>query len=457
VTLRAPAAVLALTALASAAGAAGAPGHGTDVHGTDVHGLTRAAAAAAVASGALPQAAVQAQAASWCGAPSQTDLVPNAVAGHPAHWVYAIPADGEDSLGTFASVMQTDAEAIDAWWRSQDAARTPRHDLASFSCGLQLDLTSLRLRQSGAQLQSTGGRFAAIADGAVAAGLGSPFSKLVVYYDGPVENGNLCGQGATDRSGFGVAVVYTRACTGVSTAAVAAHELLHALGAVPSGAPNDCPEPDDGHTCNDPNDLMYPSVDDLPLQAKLLDPGRNDYYGHEGAWLDVQDSPWLVQLDRQAPLAVTVSGPGRVESDVPGLLCAQSCSTTWNADTRLTLVGTPAAGAKLVRWAGACTGAATCGVTVTPGAAVSALFAPAAFRLTVAVTGKGSVRSARPGITCRPRCAASFPSYVPLRLRATPAKGWRFRRWAGACRGTKPTCVVPMTAAASARAVFGRA
>jgi lysyl endopeptidase len=88
---------------------------------------------------------------------------------------------------------------------------------------------------------------------------------------------------------------------------------------------------------------------------------------------------------------------------------------------------------------------------------VSAFFAAASFRLTIAVAGKGTVRSARSGITCRPRCSSTFASYVPVRLDATPAKGWKLRSWSGACKGSKATCSVPMRAVTKARATFVRA
>ena len=114
---------------------------------------------------------------------------------------------------------------------------------------------------------------------------------------------------------------------------------------------------------------------------------------------------------------------GSVAADVPGLQCASSCTTTWNSGQRLALTATPAAGAKLVRWAGACSGSAGCNLTVAPGATLSALFAPATFRLTVAVTGKGAVRSSGAGIACRTRCSASFPSYSPVRLTAISGEG----------------------------------
>ena len=129
---------------------------------------------------------------------------------------------------------------------------------------------------------------------------------------------------------------------------------------MPTGAPNECTGDNAAHTCDNESDLMYPAVGGGPLSAKVLDPGRNDYYGHSGAWLDTQDSAWLVRLDSQAQLALTVSGPGSVSADVPGLQCSSSCTTTWNSGQRLALTATPAAGAKLVRWAGACSGSAGC-------------------------------------------------------------------------------------------------
>ena len=393
--------------------------------------------------------------ATWCGTPSAKDLVPNSLAGNPVHWVYMTPADEPDQLPTYASVMQTDAEAIDAWWRGQDPTRAPRNDMAPSSCGLQVDLSTIRLGQPGSALASVEARADTIANSLVSLGFSSRYTKYVVYYDGPVEP-EICGQGGSDDSGLGFAMVYVRACLGVPFATTAAHELLHTMGAVADGAPGNCPEPNDGHVCDDPYDMMFPFGDETPIGGLALDSGRNDYYGHSGTWPDAQDSPWLLQLDRQVPLNVTMTGPGMVAADVPGLRCTETCTTTWNADTTLTLGATPGPGAKLVGWGSSCSGTNTCNIAVAPGRSVSVLFAPMTYRLTVIVTGKGLVRSSRPGIGCAPRCSASVPSHVPFTLSAKAAKGWRFKTWRGACRGTKPTCSLPMTGDAAARAVFVR-
>jgi hypothetical protein len=397
-----------------------------------------------------------AAAATWCGTPSEVDATPNAVAGYPVHWIYAYPSDGEERFASVASAMQTDWEAIDAWWRGQDATRAPRSDLAPFSCGLQLDLSSVRLPLTGGELSSPQEPFELISDALRADGFDSPRSKYLVYYDGPVGDDNICGVAATVPDGFGMATTFIRSCPGVTAADVSAHELVHTLGAVPSGAPHECSPPDDGHTCDDARDLMYPYSDGTPLSGLVLDPGRDDYYGHAGAWPDVQDSPWLVQLDRQAPLNLAVSGPGRVVADVPGLDCGQTCTTAWNSGTRLVLTPTASRGAKVVRWSGPCTGASQCSLVTGQSPGASILFAPARYRISVRVAGRGRVRGPSLAIACPSRCSASVSSHSPYRLTASPAPGWRFRTWSGGCRGSRPSCVLPMTANTRARAVFVR-
>ena len=312
----------------------------------------------------------------WCGAGAQADRAPNAVAGNPIHWVYVIPSDGADNLSGLASVMQSDAEQIDGWWRGQDPTRTPRNDVAPFSCGAQLDVTTVRTPQSSAQLAPLQGRFSGIVDALDQAGLSSSTTKYVVYYDGPTADEERVRSGRKRlerlrRCGRLLPRVRRRLDGGGDRARGAAHVRR----GLERGARTNATARSSGHTCDDEADLMFPSIGGEPLSSKVLDPGRDDYYGHAGGWTDTQDSAWLVRLDSQAPLALTVSGPGSVSADVPGLLCAASCTTTWNAGQRLALRATPSAGARLVRWAGACSGAAGCVLSVTPGAAVTAVFA----------------------------------------------------------------------------------
>jgi len=216
-----------------------------------------------------------------------------------------------------------------------------------------------------------------------------------------------------------------------------------------------CPAPNAFHVCDDPHDLMYPFADGTPLSGLSLDSGNDDYYGHSGAWADIQDSPWLVQRDRQTPFALSISGPGTVASDVPGLQCTESCTTTWNADTNLVLTATPGDGARFVRWSGACNGSFSCSVRTSSDATATALFAPARYRLSVAVSGKGTVRSSTGSVTCARRCSASVSSYTPIRLTARASTGWKLKSWGGACHGVRG-CTVPMSGNTAVRATFVR-
>ena len=113
-----------------------------------------------------------------------------------------------------------------------------------------------------------------------------------------------------------MAVVYLDSCSAETTDSlrpvVAVHELVHVLGAVPAGAPHLC---EAGHVCDVPNDLLAAFLTGNELEAHVLDGGRDDYYGHSGRWLDVQDSFFLERLDSpdrappSTPAGLNVKGP----------------------------------------------------------------------------------------------------------------------------------------------------
>jgi hypothetical protein len=76
-------------------------------------------------------------------------------------------------------------------------------------------------------------------------------------------------------------------------------------------------------------------------------------------------------------------------------------------------------------------------------------------RLAVRVVGPGRVVSVPRGISCKPRCSATFPHGTRLTLRAVPARGARFVGWSGACRGARQ-CRVTLTDTRAVRARFRR-
>jgi Divergent InlB B-repeat domain len=403
-------------------------------------------------------AATAAKASTWCGSAATADRLPQTVSGPSVHFVYAYPSDGVDRLATFGTTMQTDAETIDAWWRGQDPTRTPRFDLFAFPCGAQLDISDVKLANTTAELTPVDGRFQKIVASVAAATLAAPYQIEVIYYDAPPDDQQVCGQGGTNDPlrGPAFAVVYTESCPGEPTSVVAAHEMTHAFGAVIPPAPHDCPPPNDFHVCDSNRDLMFPSGNGTPLSDLVLDVGRDDYYGAPGVGFDVRTSRWLRHLDEPvAHLALALKGPGTVESDSPGVDCTAACASDWDGGQTVTLTATPAAGARFVRWDGACTGLISdCTLTLSGDVSVSALFAPESYLLSIGVTGHGGVATSASQLVCRKRCKLAVPSYESVSLRAVAQKGWRFKRWAGSCRGTSLRCALPMTASVGAVAIF---
>jgi List-Bact-rpt repeat protein len=227
--------------------------------------------------------------------------------------------------------------------------------------------------------------------------------------------------------------------------------LLHLLGALPPGAPHPCPG-DDGHPCDDQRDVLWPFLIASTLDEAILDVGRDDYYAHTGPWFDLQDSPWLLLAQRQVEVTLAPVGRGVIR-DGDGLACETPCVSEWDNGRELNLNAEPADGYLFRGWARACTGRAPdCTFMLAASTTVSAVFR-LALDLTVAVTGRGSVTGTIP---CKRTCARTVASGDPVALRARAARGWRFVRWTGPCRGSRPVCSFRATKAGSVRATFAR-
>lgn len=394
----------------------------------------------------------------WCGTVSPQDR-PQALGGYPVHVVYAYPADGIDRSASLAAQLSATVEEIDGWWRREDASRSPRFDLYADSCGLQLDLTVLRVGAAKVTNTDAGNLFDLVAGDA--RGLpGATRTKYLVFYDGATGTGEYqtCGVGASSSFGFGVAVVFLGSCIGVSIASTSAHELLHAFGSSDplASSGHTCPG-DTGHVCDSTLDILYPyAADGVPLSSYSLDVGRDDYYG-DAVKSGVQGSPWLRHVNDQVRLTVGISGSGGVYSDVPGIDCAASCGNDWDRGARVSLSPLAKDGYRLVRWGGACSGAGTCQLELAAATSVTATFAPDSYPLRVGITGRGIVATSPASLTCAKRsCLTMVSSYERLTLSAKPVRGWRFVRWGSGCKGAAPRCTVPMTAATAVTALFAR-
>ena len=134
-------------------------------------------------------------------------------------------------------------------------------------------------------------------------GLDDP-NKIYLAYYGGLSEVDVCGRGGTDGR-ISLAIIHLgRDCPAAFASAdgkmrasdyTAIHELFHAMGAVPSCAPNY--EGDDGdeigHISDWEIDLMWPSSSGDQFQS--LDLGRDDYFDHDNEGCpDVADSPFLI-------------------------------------------------------------------------------------------------------------------------------------------------------------------
>jgi List-Bact-rpt repeat protein len=334
----------------------------------------------------------------WCGGtPSPTDL-PDVVGGDQIHVVYAVPSDGTDRFTELATAIAADVGAIGDWWRTQDATRAPRFDLAAFGCSGpgSLDISDVRLPHPTAYYNGAAPRLQLLRDDLVAAGFDEPAKKYLVYYDQQrPAAGTDCGSAYVnaDVGGeHGYAAVYVApnlgGCGAVGEgsylALVAAHELVSALGALAPatpGPPHRCAG-DPLHVCDGGRDVLAPRPAAASLATAILDRGHDDYYAHAGGWWDVQDSPWLRRLDQgELPVRVVVGSGGAdvAVAGQPSVTCASAsrCGWTWPAEAKIALVATAASGYRLARWGGCpAKAAASCTFTVDAPARVTAVFVP---------------------------------------------------------------------------------
>src|SRR5437762_13060318 len=151
------------------------------------------------------------------------------------------------------------------------------------------------------------------------------------------------------------------------------------------------------------------------------------------------------------------SGTGTLVSTPAGISCGTACAATYAAGTLVTLTATPDAGTLFTGWSGGgCAGTDPCTFASNTSVTVTANFSPAAYTLTVAKSGPGTVTSNPSGINCGSDCSEPFWTGEVVTLTATlNNNGATFIGWnGGGCSGSIPTCVVGINAATSVTAAF---
>ncbi len=157
-------------------------------------------------------------------------------------------------------------------------------------------------------------------------------------------------------------------------------------------------------------------------------------------------------------LTITSGAGGAVTGTAGVKVCRDAtCTDALAPNTPVTLRAAPVAGYKFSGWSGACASAGTgsCVLYMTTSQAVSAAFtaiAPGNEALTVHVDGSGSVAGS--GISCPTACSQDYAYLTLVNLVASPAVGYQFAGWYGACAGTSTTCNITMDQTQSVTARF---
>ena len=157
------------------------------------------------------------------------------------------------------------------------------------------------------------------------------------------------------------------------------------------------------------------------------------------------------------PVTVSKSGGGTVTSVPAGIDCGPVCGFDFKTGTAVSLTATAEPGYQFNGWAGDCTGASTCVLTVNSAKTVTASFvltgSATTFPLTTSVSGSGTITSNPAGIACGTDCSEDYPANAAVTLTATPVAGYSFAGWSGDCTGTG-SCVVTMSSSRTVKATF---
>lgn len=156
-------------------------------------------------------------------------------------------------------------------------------------------------------------------------------------------------------------------------------------------------------------------------------------------------------------LTVSKDGSGTGSVTGAGIDCGEDCSEQYPENTVVILTATPADKSTFVGWKGACSGTASCQITLSEAQNVTATFdlisTTTQYTLTVNQAGSGTGTVTGEGIDCGADCSEAYFENSEISLTATPAADALFVGWGGACSGSE-NCIVRMTEAQNVTATF---
>src|SRR5262249_13432381 len=162
---------------------------------------------------------------------------------------------------------------------------------------------------------------------------------------------------------------------------------------------------------------------------------------------------------KRVPLILSSSPVGTGWLHAGSTTCRHRCSTSVAVGSKVTVSARPVGLFAFHGWArgGAKATGPTCTFTVAGRSSVTGLFQRLTAPLSVSVSpaGGGSV-AGQAGISCPGTCSGQVPTRTTVQLTATPATGYRFAGWGGACSGTA-LCTVAVPGPTAVSATFQRA
>jgi hypothetical protein len=147
-------------------------------------------------------------------------------------------------------------------------------------------------------------------------------------------------------------------------------------------------------------------------------------------------------------------GSGFVESTPGGISCGTNCAGIFPYNTNVTLTATNDNESVFNSWTGKCKGKGnTCAVNIKKTLSIIADFARA-FRLSISISGHGTVTSSPKGIICEESCSANVKENSVVKLKAKADADSIFFGWTGCTASAGASCTVAMNQAQYAVAAF---
>lgn len=215
-----------------------------------------------------------------------------------------------------------------------------------------------------------------------------------------------------------------------------------------------------------------------------LDGGPVSYLGttimHDG-FSDAYDASIYIPNSSAPPyetskLTITAIGSGKITGNIYSCDSNKQCIFSVKKGESVGINGIPDDGYLIGEWSGACSGNNQyCFFTMSGDKEAKISFKPVPKsvdpwiapedltpyessgiqkELYLSKVGLGIVRSQMDWIYCGTRCSASFNKNQRITLTATPAPGWIFKKWKGACSNAKPVCNVKLNQKKKVKAVF---